>query len=232
MRRLALFALVSFTLSARADEPAVPLKVPAEVKAAPATNAEIRAETTGKVVRWVALTPGLSVRPIDDGRVLLVSGPAGRYDLLAYTALGDVPSEPARCAVVIGDAPGPGPGPNPKPPEPPPGAFRAKLKAAFDADPAPPDLKREHAKDLAALYRAAAKLAEDAAVPTSGELLRRVRDAGGTLIGTDALREVRRAAGSELSALLPTDAPLSPAHRASAAALFRKLASILEELTS
>lgn len=228
MRRLALFALVLCTLSARADEPAVPLKLPAEVKAAPATIAEVRAETTGKVVKWVALTPGLSVRPIDDGRVLLVSGPAGRYELLAYTALGDVPSDPARCVVVIGEPPGP----NPKPPEPPPDSLRAKLKAAFDADPAPPEAKREHAKDLAALYRAAAKLAEDSAVPTSGELLRRVRDAAGTLVGPDALREVRRAAGRELSALLPTDAPLAPTHRTSAAALFRKLATILEELAA
>jgi hypothetical protein len=232
MRLLAFCALVALALPlSAADEPAV-LKVPAEVKAAPATIAEVRAETAGKLVKWVVLTPGLSVRPIDDGRVLLVSGPAGRYELLAYTALGDVPSDPARCVVVIGDAPGPGPGPNPKPPEPPPDSLRVKLKAAFDADPAPSESKREHAKDLAALYCAAAKLAEDASVPTSGELLRRVRDAAGTLIGSDALREVRRVAGNELSALLPTDAPLSPQHRTSAAALFRKLATILEELTS
>lgn len=227
MRSLALCALVLLCASARADDP-VALKVPAEVTAAPATIAEVRAETTGKVVKWVVLTPGLSVRPIDDGRVLLVSGPVGRYELLAYTALGDVPSEPARCVVVIGEAPGP----DPKPPRPPPDSLQAKLKAAFDTDSAPRERKREHAKDLAALYRAAAKLAEDESVPTSGELLRRVRDAAGTLIGTDALREVRRVVGNELSALLPIDVALSSTHRSSVAALFRKLAAILEELTS
>lgn len=212
-------------------DPAAPtLKVPAEVKAQPSMITELRAETNGKAVVWVALTPGLSVRPIDGGRTLLFSGPPGRYECLAYTALGDVPGDPVRFVIVVGDAP-PGPGPNPKPPVPPPDALRAKLKAALDADAAPPELKREQAKDLAALYRAAAKLAGDSAVPTSGELLRRVRDAAGTLIGPDALKEVRRFVGSELASLLPTDAALSDAQRASAAALFRKLASLLEELT-
>ena len=91
---------------------------------------------------------------------------------------------------------------------------------------------REQVKDLAAAaYRAAAKLAEDSSVPTSGELLRRVRDAAGTLIGPDALKEVRRVVGGELATLLPTDAALTDAQRTTTAALFRKLAATLEELT-
>jgi hypothetical protein len=234
MRRLTLFAvlLVHAIIPARAAEPdAVTLKVPAEVKALPATITEVRAETTGKVVKWVALTPGLSVRPIDDGRVLLVSGPTGRYELLAYTASGDVPSDPARCVVVIGEPPEPKPPKPPDPKPPPPDPLRAKLKAAFDSDAAPPELKREHAKDLAALYRAAARLAEDTAVATSGELLTRVRNAARTLIGPDALKDVRRVVGDELSALLPTDSPLTDSRRTSVATLFKRFAAILEELT-
>ena len=227
MRTLSHFGLVFllFSSPAGAAEPdVVPLRLPAEVRAPPATIFEVHAETTGKAVKWLALTPGLSLRPIDCGRVLLASGPAGRYELLAYTALGDVPSEPARCTVVIGAPPGPGP----KPPD---DLLRAKLKAAFDSDAAPAATKREQAKDLAALYRAAAKLARDSATPTSGELLARVREAARTLVGPDALKEVRHVAGDALAALLPTDAPLSDAQRAAAAALFTKLATILEELT-
>jgi hypothetical protein len=227
MRMLPLVLLL-VPLSARAADPEpASLKVPAEVRGPPATIVEVRAETTGAAVKWVALTPGLSLRPTDNGRVLLVSGPAGRYDLLAYTAAGDVPSDPARCTVVLGDPPGPKP-PDPRPPTDP---LRAKLKAALDADAAPAATKREQAKDLAALYRAAARLARDSAVPTSGELLARVRDAARTLVGPDALKDVRRAAGDELSALLPTDAPLTDPLRTSAAALFTKLASLLEELS-
>jgi hypothetical protein len=229
MRLTILMVCGVLPLSAPQDIPTPPaLKVPAEVKAPAATISEVRAETTGKVVVWVVLTPGLSVRPIDGGRVLLFSGPAGRYECLAYTAIGDVPSEPARCAIIIGEAPGPSPKPKP---DPPPDPLRAKLKAAFDADGAPVELKRDQARDLAALYRAAAKLAEDPAVTTAGELLKRVRDAAGTLVGPDALREVRRVAGNELASLLPTDSALKNDGRAAAAGLFRKLAVILEELS-
>ena len=83
---------------------------------------------------------------------------------------------------------------------------------------------------MAALYRQAATLAADATVATSGELLKRVRDAGGSLIGPDALKDVRRAAGAELAAVLPTDAPLSDAQRDQAAKLFVRLATTLEEI--
>jgi hypothetical protein len=226
-----LHIILMCVLSFAATDPATPtLKMPAEVKAQPSTISELRADTNGKTVVWVVLTPGLSVRPVDGGRTLLFTGPAGRYECIAYTALGDVPSDPARCVIVIGDVP-PNPGPNPKPPDPPPDVLRTKLKAAFTADGATPEAKREQVKDLAALYRAAAKLAEDSSVPTSGELLRRVRDAAGTLIGPDALKEVRRVVGGELATLLPTDAALSDAQRTTTAALFRKFAAILEELT-
>ncbi|MCS6864832.1 MAG: hypothetical protein RMJ56_06710 [Gemmataceae bacterium] len=230
--------LGAVAMGVKASPPPV-LRIPAEVTAAPATITEIRAETTALVVKWVVLTPGLSIRSIDAGRGVLVSGLPGRYELLAYTAVGDVPSEPVRCVVVIRAAPQPPPAPPepsppprppPTPPPAPPDALYAKLSAAYNADPAPRETKSEHAKDLAALYRAAAKLTDDPGIPTTGELLRRVRDAAGILIGPQALLEIRRIVASELASLLPTDAPLTAAQRQSAAQLFRKLASCLEEL--
>lgn len=127
---------------------------------------------------------------------------------------------------LFGPAPKP---PDPKPPEPV-DRLRAKLKAAFDGDGAALESKREQAKDLAALYRQAATLATDVTVATSGDLLKRVRDAGSSLIGPDALKDVRRAAGAELAAALPTDAPLSDAQREAAAKLFVRLATTLEEI--
>lgn len=220
---LAVFGTLPFSVAQPQDELPPTLKVPAEVKAPPATICEVKAETTCKVVVWVVLTPGLSARPIDGGRVLLFAGPTGRYECLAYTARGDVPSDPARCVIVIGT-----PGPEPKPPDPPADPLRAKLKVAFDADNAPLAQKREQTRDLAALYRAAAKLAEDSAVGTSGELLRRVRDAAGTLVGADALKDVRRVVGGELATLLPIDVALTGSQRTTIAALFRQLSDILD----
>jgi len=122
--------------------------------------------------------------------------------------------------------------PKPVPPRPPEPAdpLKARLRAAFDADHQQLDLRRAAALDLAALYREAAKLAADPAVATSGDLLARVRDAARALVGADALREVRRVAGAELGAVLPTDAPLTDEQRKQAAALFTKLATALEDI--
>jgi hypothetical protein len=205
--------------SARGGEPVPALTVPAEVSAAPAVITEIRAETTGKRVVWVPLTPGLSVRAIDNGRVLLVSGAPGRYELLAYTALADVPSEPARCIVLIG-----------KPPLPElPDALAEKVRAALDGD-AERDTskKRKLARQLAVLYRELAREAQDAALTSPKEFRQVARDAAARMIGPDALAGVRKEVAAELAALLPTDAPFSEAQRAAVAKLFDRLAAILD----
>lgn len=129
-----------------------------------------------------------------------------------------------------------GPAPKPPVPVPPPAPpapadpIKAKLKAAYDADQAPADARRSQALDLAALYRQAAGLAKDSTVTSAGDLLARVRDAGKALVGADSLKEVRRVAGAELGALLPTDAVLTDEQRSAAAALFAKLAAALDEI--
>ena len=120
----------------------------------------------------------------------------------------------------------------PKPPEPV-DPLKARLAAAFDAD-ADAAGKRGHAKDLAALYRQAAKLAQDTSVATSGDLLQQVARAAATLLndppGGKHLAGVRRVVGEELNRLLPTDDPLTDAQRKAAAELFGKLATILDTL--
>lgn len=174
-------------------------------------------------------------RPSVDALVEQVTGiRAKRADLdkQEATALAALKAELKRQSDLIDKLGGVGPAPKPPDPKPPEPAdpLRAKLKAAFDADPAPLDARREQAKDLAALYRQAAMLAADPEVTTSGDLLRRVRDAAGTLVGVDALKDVRRAAGQELGGVLPTDATLTREQRTAVAALFAKLAATLEEV--
>jgi hypothetical protein len=194
--------------------------VPAEVRAQPATIVEIRAETDGKIVKWVTLTPGLSVRSIDGGKTLLVSGPSGRYELLAYTALGDVPSDPARVVVVIdGAAP-----PDPKAPD----ELKEKVRAALDRDKP----KKADALQLAAIYREAAKLLADPEAITSAELLRRLRAVSADLVGPDVLPAVRAAVAEQLLAVLgmTSDEPITDARRKRAAELFLRLAVLIEEL--
>lgn len=119
-----------------------------------------------------------------------------------------------------------GPGPIPPAPEPKPvDALKAKLRAAFEADKG----TRDDALQLAELYRQAAKLAADPGVPTTAELVRRVREAGAAVVGQDVLKGVRAVVRDELTAVLGKvdSQPITPAERDAAAAIFTKLANIL-----
>lgn len=219
MRTAAVLLLVLAPLAARADD-APALKIPTEVTAKPATITELKAETTGKVVRWVPLTPGLSLRPVDDGRTLLFAGGPGRYELLAYTAVGDVPSDPARVVILIdGD-----PGPAPKTPD----ELRQRIAAALAKDKA----SKADVVQLAAVYREAARVAADPAVTTSADLMGRVRRVAASLLGPDALPTVRGAAAEELLAALgmTSDEPITDRQRKRAGELFARLADVLEAL--
>ncbi|MDY3557169.1 hypothetical protein R5W24_006356 [Gemmata sp. JC717] len=125
---------------------------------------------------------------------------------------------------------GPAPKP-PAPPAPPADPLRAKLKAALDASAGTAAEKGEWARDLAALYRAAAKLTAEPGLATAGTLRLKLKEAAAALIGEAALREVRQAVAAELAAVLPTtDAELTPDQREAAARLFKVLAAHLEEL--
>jgi hypothetical protein len=102
------------------------IKLPAEAKGEPGAFVKIPSETDGKEVRWYSPDKGLQVFPVEllrDSKTAVVTATApGRYRLIAWTAKGDAPSDPAVCVVIIGDAPPvpPDPGPNPpKPPDPP-----------------------------------------------------------------------------------------------------------------
>lgn len=111
MRRIAMLAALFVAAPAWADAPA--LKLPAEVSGTPGQFIVVTAETEGKVVRWVPLDTGLSMIPVGllkDSKTAVLMAPKGRYRLLAFTAAGDEPSEPAVTVIVVDGAP-------PKPPD-------------------------------------------------------------------------------------------------------------------
>ena len=119
MRRISVALILFLAATAQGQS----LTLPAEVKGDPGTFLSVPAATDGKAVRWVSLDAGLNLFPVEllkDSRTAVVSGPKGRYRLLAYTAKGDVPSAPAICVVVIGESPPvpPKPDPDPVPPKP------------------------------------------------------------------------------------------------------------------
>lgn len=123
--------------------------------------------------------------------------------------------------------------PDVKPPLPPADPLTVRVREAIRASAGSDAEKRKQCLDLAALYRAAAKLAPDAAqFPDADALLTRLRQAAAQMLGDpDALREVRKVVAGELAAVLPTvaDAPLTAEHRAAAVKVFERLAAILED---
>lgn len=98
------------------DAPA--LTLPSEVTGDAGEFITVAADTNGTVVRWHVIDPGLNLFPVDllrDTRTAVVTSPReGRYRLLGYTAVGDVPSAPSVVTVIVGDEPEPTP-PRPDP---------------------------------------------------------------------------------------------------------------------
>jgi hypothetical protein len=124
------------------------------------------------------------------------------------------------------------PRPTPSKPAPPADPLKAKLAAAYAAAAGTDAQKRDWAKDLAALYRSAAKVALDPKVTTTGALRAKLGTAAEVLVGADALVEVRKAVAGELAAVLPTDADLTADQRTAVGALFARLAAVLDALAN
>lgn len=123
--------------------------------------------------------------------------------------------------------PGPGPTP-PTPPKPPapPSPLRAKLKAAYDADPGLPAVKEATRADLVALYKAAGEVANDTTVTTTTQLQQRLRAAGQAL-APDQLVGLRTAIAEEIASVL-VPGPLTLASRKAAVGTFGDIHDALD----
>ncbi len=201
---------------APSELPGPVVKLPAEVSAPVGRVVLLKADTPGKVVRWVTAADGVDLVPFPDGKSAVFCSPtAGRFTVFAWTAAGDVPGDAARCVVVVG-----GPAPVPA------GTFAAELKALVIAEPAGKGL----VPALAAAYRDAAKLPDRVDVVTAGDLAGRVRGVVLAAVGPDALPGVRARIAAEVTKRLPADpdTPLDAATRKAAAELFADIATHLE----
>lgn len=210
------------------------LKVPAEVRGEVAAFVTIVAETEGKSVKFVPLDSGLSVFPqgllSNPKATVVASARAGSYRVLAYTARGDIPSDPQITTVVIGQAPAP---PDPKPPVPPPPAPDDVTK-----DPLYESLvgiyggiqeqdKLERVKLLANVFKQAADLSSQHS--TVGALYGAIRNLSNAALAPDAIRPIRdRVAVESVRAL--GDNPNAAIDPAKAKAHFLRIAKVLEAL--
>lgn len=105
MQRIAL-AMCLFLAGPLCAEPPT-LTLPAEVAGTSGTFIVVTAETAGKTVQWVPLSPALTIIPpglLKDSKSAVAMAPKGRHKLLAYTAVGDEPSAPAITTIVVDGA--------------------------------------------------------------------------------------------------------------------------------
>lgn len=124
MRYSAIVALLSASaIGQAADLPDKPISTPTveldrEVHGSSRGFIVVTAKTNGPVVHWVALDPGLTLIPPqllrDSKTAVLMAEKAGRYRLLAYTALADSPSPPTITTIIV-DAASPAPSNPPTP---------------------------------------------------------------------------------------------------------------------
>ena len=221
------------------------IKLPAEVTAQPGTFVPLIAETKGEIVKFTAIDPGVSLFPAEllanKKSTVAVAMAAGRYRVLAWTALDGKPTDAVQVTLVVGNAPGPVPPspPAPPPPAPPPvpptppapvddlAQILAALFGALNEDG-----KAAHVKALAGVFREASVASADNRYQTVGQLFGAIRQQSLQALPNTALTSMRERLGVVLTEALGNDpaTPLTPSNRAKAFETFSRIASILEAL--
>jgi hypothetical protein len=105
--------------------PAPKVELPPVFAGDPGSFITVIPTTNGKSVKYAYIDKGLNVFPsalLSNPVATVVTAPKGKYRLLAYTALGDVPSEPVITVINVGGVPDSAPfgpyNPAPLPPAP------------------------------------------------------------------------------------------------------------------
>ena len=202
------------------------LVVPAEVRGEVAEFVTVIATTEGKVVRYVALDAGLQVFPssllANQRATVVTSAKPGRYRLLAYTSVADVPTEPVITTVIIGSS---------TPPVPPPIDTLADALGGIYGGSQERDKAATLAK-LLTLYRAAPATIRSPTITTTEQLYSAMVAARKTAgIADAALSPVRERIAVEWTAVMGADdRALTPELRDAAITLSARIVSALETI--
>lgn len=216
------------------------ITLPETIKAPVGTFVPITANTKGEDVVFVTLDPGLSVFPsnllVDRKTTVVVAAQEGRYRVLAYTAIGGKPTQPAYTTVVVGnpkpDDNKPKPDDNkPKPddnkPNPPYNPLATTLRGIYggiqESD------KAESVKRLRQIYELAIVQSDNPEFKTLGQLYANVRSAAVQSIRNDRVVPIREAIANELDNMLGTDAAklLDPSMRLNCKQAFKMVSNAL-----
>ena len=251
-----------FCLLALVQAPTPKVEIPAEIKGDPNSFITVLPTTNGKAVKYAYLDKGLNVFPsslLANPIATVVTAPRGKYRLLAYTALGDIPSDPVIVTINVGNVPDaapfgpypPKPGPDPAPDEPdvPPTPDNPDQKDQLELaiigiwgglGSREKDAAKKVAK-LAEIYREGARAAKNTDTDPSsgkpyygtvGDVYTKVNGLGRGALTNDDIVEIRERLRIEMNNLLPRDprAKLDEATRQKLAKEFNRYSAILEKL--
>lgn len=202
------------------------IELPAEIKGEVGSFIAVRPKTDGKLVRYYSLDAGLNSFPaelLSDPTATVVTAPKpGRYRLLAYTALGDRPSDPVIVTIVVGGAA------PPTPPVPTPGEYERSL---LDIYGALQDSDRDATRiALAKVYRACVTECMGSHA-TAGDLYQALVKIA-SAVPASKLSTLRDRVGAEVSKVVPNDPtlPITAAQRASVGDIYERTATLLESI--
>jgi hypothetical protein len=202
------------------------LVVPAEVRGEVAEFVTVIGTTEGKVVRYIALDAGLQVFPssllANQRATVVTSAKPGKYRLLAYTSVADIPTEPVITTVIIGGS---------TPPVPPPIDTLADALGGIYGG----SQERDKAATLArllTLYRSAPATIRSPTITTTEQLYAAMvvarKNAG---IADAALSPVRERIATEWASVMGSDdRALTPELRDAAITLSARIVSALETI--
>lgn len=200
------------------------LSLPPEIRGEVAGFVTVTATTEGKLVRFLPLDGGLNVFPsnlLADPKSTVVSAAVpGRYRLLAYSSVADVPTPPAITTIIIGQVK-PDPGPQPD-------QLATALKGIYGGLQEPG--QADQLSRLIETYKQGETIAADPSIQTTENLYQAlVKSRKNSGVRDGALSAIRERIAQEWAASMGTvDVPLSPALRDRAVALCGRIRSALE----
>lgn len=237
MRLASLLSILLIPLSlstAMAEKPRLVIKDVSGIAGDPIV---VVAETSGRVVRWKAVTRGVTVLSegivADPKACIIICRKPGNYTIHAVTAVGDEPSDIVTFRVIAraeDDDPSPPNPPVPPVPPVPPDPLAQKIRDAWPKAPTAKD--KDAAMRLQALYIELAITIDETRWKTVGDFLVKYREVASKMVDGDVIIECRKIAGAEVFSAFPTDfdAQLTDEVRKRAKALFERLAIIFKGL--
>lgn len=205
------------------------IKLPETIQGMPGAFIPVQAQTSGKSVKFFAIDSGLNIFPsnlLSDPKATVVTSVVpGRYRLLAYTSVGEVPSDPVVVTIVVG-TPDPTPPAPPAPNDPLLAAIQGIFGGIQDSD------KLAKKATLTAIYRQCATLSQQPSITTTGQLYQEMRKLSLKSLTNDDLMPIRERMAQEVSEVLPAepDANLTEDLRKKVLNVYNRLANIMERV--